>query len=411
MNISKENLTLIGRAVSRLASFQKELMQDKSFAGKAKSMYPNLTDVNKEDNYSLLIYDLIKCYKGLGHDMDIDSKESIGLLLLISKRFDATDFIYSNLNTVIDTIRGNYDTVVKAVSPQVDKLPKHYDFLIANVLTDINRKDKRKQYYVLLFRLCSLISKIDGKEDETESKWLATLLKVSEGKEESMNTTVSSVDDIDNTRGSSTDSKSNFMEGKGEDNRTNELLPIQNRMMNSEAIKELDSLTGLSGVKEQIHSLMNYSMVQMMREARGMKKIPLSLHCVFSGNPGTGKTTVARLIGRIYKDLGLLETGELVETDRGGLVAEYIGQTAAKTNDVIDEAIGGVLFIDEAYSLINGSKEDYGHEAIATLLKRMEDERDKFVVILAGYTDKMSQFLDSNPGLQSRFSRKIIFEE
>lgn len=142
-----------------------------------------------------------------------------------------------------------------------------------------------------------------------------------------------------------------------------------------------------------------------------MKSPAMSYHCVFTGNPGTGKTTVARILAGIYKDLGVLQKGHLVETDRSGLVAEYVGQTAVKTNKIIDKALDGVLFIDEAYALAQGGSEDYGKEAIATLLKRMEDDRDRLVVILAGYTEEIEQFINSNPGLRSRFNRYISFPD
>ena len=132
---------------------------------------------------------------------------------------------------------------------------------------------------------------------------------------------------------------------------------------------------------------------------------------VFTGNPGTGKTTVARIVAQIYRELGILKKGQLVETDRSGLVAEYVGQTAVKTNKIIDSALDGVLFIDEAYSLVQGGGNDYGKEAIATLLKRMEDDRDRLIVILAGYDNEMKLFIDSNPGLQSRFNRYIHFSD
>lgn len=174
--------------------------------------------------------------------------------------------------------------------------------------------------------------------------------------------------------------------------------------------KELASLIGLDSVKSEIKTLANLVQVQQEREKNGLKNATMSYHLVFTGNPGTGKTTIARIIAAIYRDLGILKKGHLVETDRSGLVAGYLGQTAVKTNEIIDEALDGVLFIDEAYSL-SEDNDSYGREAISTLLKRMEDDRDRLVVILAGYTDEMKQFIASNPGLESRFSRYIDFPD
>ena len=174
--------------------------------------------------------------------------------------------------------------------------------------------------------------------------------------------------------------------------------------------EELSKLIGLGSVKKEIESLSNYVKIQTLRHRQGMTTTPVSLHCVFTGNPGTGKTTVARIVAAIYKELGVLKSGHLVETDRSGLVAEYVGQTAVKTNKIIDEALDGVLFIDEAYSLLGGEN-DFGAEAIATLLKRMEDDRDRLVVILAGYSKEIKDFIESNPGLQSRFNRYIQFDD
>ena len=148
----------------------------------------------------------------------------------------------------------------------------------------------------------------------------------------------------------------------------------------------------------------------MLREETGMKAVPVSLHLVFSGNPGTGKTTVARILGKLYKEIGILSTGQMIETDRSGLVAGYVGQTAIKTQKKIQEAMGGVLFIDEAY-MLNQEGENYGQEAIDTILKAMEDHRDEFIVIVAGYTDLMREFIDSNPGLKSRFNKFFEFPD
>jgi len=177
-------------------------------------------------------------------------------------------------------------------------------------------------------------------------------------------------------------------------------------------LAELDELTGLDAVKKDVDSLVNLVKVRTLRKERGMKCPDLSFHLVFSGNPGTGKTTVARIVGKIYRALGILSKGHLIEVDRSGLVAGYVGQTAIKTQEVIDKALGGVLFIDEAYALApKNSDKDFGQEAIDTLLKAMEDHRDDFVVIAAGYASLMPRFIDSNPGLKSRFNKYLFFAD
>ena len=187
---------------------------------------------------------------------------------------------------------------------------------------------------------------------------------------------------------------------------------VINPVLDTDPYQELEDLIGLENVKQEVKSLANFVKLQKQRQQKGLKTPKLSYHLVFTGSPGTGKTTVARIVARIYKDLGILKKGHTVETDRSGLVAEYVGQTATKTNAIVDSALNGVLFIDEAYALVpEGSGQDYGQEAISTLLKRMEDDRDKLVVIIAGYTNEMKRFIDSNPGLQSRFNRYINFPD
>lgn len=185
----------------------------------------------------------------------------------------------------------------------------------------------------------------------------------------------------------------------------------QERPSFEELMEKLESLVGLESVKKDVKDLVNLVKVRKLRQANQLPVPPMSLHLVFTGNPGTGKTTVARLISGLYASIGVLSKGQLIEVDRSGLVAGYVGQTALKTQEAVKAALGGVLFIDEAYSLAAGGENDFGREAIETILKAMEDKRDDLIVIVAGYSGPMKKFLSSNPGLESRFNKYFDFPD
>lgn len=327
---------------------------------------------------TLMIADILKIYHQLEYKIGIDKKESFAMIYL-SARMNNIDGLTFNKLPIF------YDRIVKTISDflptveQINASNAHSDsfFILGTLIYNVD-KETGKQYYSLLYRYASLIAKADGTITTKESDFLKSIMASHE---------------VENRETESTTSVS------------------VDTLKKNDGISQLQQLIGLDLVKNDVSTLVNFIKIQNMRATKGMKAPSLSYHCVFTGNPGTGKTTVARILATIYKELGLLKRGHLVETDRSGLVAEYVGQTAVKTNKIVDSALDGVLFIDEAYSLVSGSANDYGKEAIATLLKRMEDERGRLVVILAGYTEEMKTFIESNPGLQSRFNRYIKFED
>ncbi|MBR0499221.1 MAG: AAA family ATPase [Paludibacteraceae bacterium] len=351
---------------------------------------------------TFFMLDLIKCYRYLGHNAaNLFTREGLPMSIVMSH------ILESDYNITFSSIRlQEYKDIVKMINEWNKSViedsclvseEKPEDFFFMNVLfKECNSDDLRTQYFSLLYRFFSVVAKSDDKITHEESEWLEKLMKFSAAGYDY---------DFNNfdlkRRKIAVDEKRESESIKSEYGDFKEV----------DSIDELKSLIGLTEVKNEVVTIANFIKIQQQREKSGMKSVRLSYHCIFTGNPGTGKTTVARILAAIYKDLGVLEKGHLVETDRSGLVAEYVGQTAVKTNKIIDEALDGVLFIDEAYSLIQGGDNDYGMEAISTLLKRMEDERSRLVVILAGYSDEMKRFIDSNPGLQSRFSRYIHFPD
>lgn len=357
----------------------------------------NSTEQNSDFISMLISVDFVRCFMKLGKIVDFNNNDSIGIYILFVA-LNTNDIIeYENVDRYLsnDALRETVYAQCELVKNFIDKNPEpEGGFLVSNLLSKVDKEIQHK-YLVTLHAFATTVAGIDDvitDEEQAGIDYVSEKLSSSES------------DD-----GGITNTANNNVQTKNNETKTTS-KPAKKHLNN--AADELQKLIGLTSVKEEITSLANYVKIQKMRQEKGMKTPPVSYHCVFTGNPGTGKTTVARIVAQIYQELGILKKGHLVETDRSGLVAEYVGQTAVKTNKIIDSALDGVLFIDEAYSLVDGGDSDsFGKESISTLLKRMEDDRDRLVVILAGYTNDMKRFIDSNPGLQSRFNRYIEFPD
>lgn len=318
----------------------------------------------------IILVDFARSLLHSGHKLNLKSKEGFGLLVLMCYTIYDSKMIYD----MIEIYRQKLVNISESIINQLLQVPEPEEkFILSKLIGDYN-SDYKLQYHILIYRYISLIAKCDSVVTQQENDWMDEIMTLGKS-------------------GTATPVSESFS--------TETTSPIE----------ELNTLIGLDSVKAEISTLTNLIKIQQHRKTKGLKVTTPSYHCVFTGNPGTGKTTVARIVSGIYKDLGILKKGHLVETDRSGLVAEYVGQTAIKTNKIIDKALDGVLFIDEAYTLVNQSQNDFGYEAIATLLKRMEDNRDRLVVVLAGYSKEMQDFINSNPGLHSRFNRYIDFPD
>lgn len=382
---TSENIVALAETSRALYQFVQSMLDDKEvYEMLESSLHNSAEDAAPLDMMARFILgaDISIIYKKLGHRLGKGKPEGVGMALI--------SYIIGSPDKEIDLSFGwkpfliNMEQGALGFQEQCDSIfpydpPMDFCFFIQALLANMLDERWMTRYMILMYRFASLIAKADGKITKKEAAWLAKLMQKPE------------IPDSEDTEEPAVTESSN--------------------LTNDKAMNDLMSLIGLTEVKEEISRLRSLIQIQNRRKVEGLAVIPVSRHFVFTGNPGTGKTTVARILAEIYRDLGVVKGGQLIETDRSGLVAEYVGQTAVKTNKVIDSAIDGVLFIDEAYSLVQGGKEDYGSEAIATLLKRMEDNRDRLVVILAGYNEEMQTFIDSNPGLQSRFNRYINFPD
>jgi AAA+ superfamily predicted ATPase len=358
-----------------------DLMEEDSFVKELKLQ--GSSDVL----HFLFVLDLMKCFSLTADITNLRSREAFSLLFIIARK---SGLVLSNHGQVKilykDSLIKNYEDVYTSLKSHIDKAREgELTFHLAGLLS-LYSEDLKEQYLANLYRFASIVIKIDGTVTNEEESALKRIINLTVKDEITENVEAGEVT-------------------KHIHQKEVEEIPIE------EAIKELDQLIGLSAVKNEINTLINFIQVQKAREEKGLKSSKLSYHIVFTGNPGTGKTTVARVVSKIYKALGVLQQGHLVETDRSGLIAEYVGQTAVKVNKKVDSALNGVLFIDEAYSIVGSEQDSYGLEAVSTLIKRMEDDRDKLILILAGYTNEMNNFIESNPGFKSRFNRYIEFTD
>lgn len=409
--------------VTALVNFFKDFML---FNGVGEKLRMHITEQNgntpSNELATVFLTDLVYVSKKLGHPISMLNKESCGFItLMLRLRADAPceiDWKRLTAQTMANN-KIDLDTIVANLERNHEALKRYGDhFLFPSVFADFS-PDATKKYMRLMYDFSAALANIDGKLTIAEIQWLQFMeryigsarfenrardVKFSprEIKYKDAGTPGDEMDEAGDAFGAALTAKISGLGGSAK---------LSAEQCGEEAEKQLNSLVGLASVKQEVITFRNFLKIQNERKKKGLSVPPTSYHLVFSGNPGTGKTTIARIMAQILKSLGVISSGHLVEASRSDLVAGYMGQTAIKTNKVIDSALNGVLFIDEAYTLSRSSENDFGQEAIDTLLKRMEDDRDRLVVIIAGYTDEIKNFVGSNPGLASRFNRYINFPD
>lgn len=391
--ITKQYFDTVKEFGDKLISFITKLKKDRQFINtiyQLQSIKEQPFSNSDELLSFFFIRDLVVCFSMTADITNLQSKEAFALLYIMAKNHGLQIEGYTNTHILYEpNLLKAYENMCNTLKPEIEKTTDANDAVFKfPLLLSVYDKDLQKEYLAELYRFASIVVKADGTVTKDEEAALKKILSLSE-QHQSLQANSEQQNEVQQVKA----------------------IPPPSQQTLQEVLEELNSLIGLNAVKQEISTLINFIKIQKAREATGLKSSSLSYHIVFTGNPGTGKTTVARIVAEIYKNLGVLTQGQLVETDRSGLVAEYLGQTAVKVNKTVDTALNGVLFIDEAYSLVGENKDDFGKEAVATLIKRMEDNRDKLVVILAGYTNEMTSFINTNPGFKSRFNRYIVFDD
>ncbi len=392
--ITKQYFDTVKEFGNKFVSFYNELKKNKAFLETLFRLRQNTVldfDNTTELLQFLFLRDLIKCFGMTADVSDLETKEAFALLYTMAAMHNFVVDKYSNINGLYtENIIKAYTNVFRTVQSGINESADPLEFKIAGLLSVFDT-DMQKQYLSDLYRFASIVVKADGTVTPQEEAALKKIMSISEQQK------IIGYSKSDNCI--------------PEQAKVPKVIVTPAPQSLDEILQELNGLIGLNGVKQEINTLINFIKIQKAREAAGLKSSSLSYHIVFTGNPGTGKTTVARIVAEIYRHIGVITGGQLVETDRSGMIAEYLGQTAIKVNKTVDSALNGVLFIDEAYALVSENRDDFGKEAVATLIKRMEDDRNKLVVILAGYTNEMNTFIDTNPGFKSRFNRFIEFAD